>query len=268
MGKTAIYWHEDGTVSKSNPLCRRMPISYVPAILGYPSYYTEFEVWCKLSEICPKKPQTSSMKAGINSEPKIRKYIQSKYQPLQMVYPGYGYDYYGDNTFTGYWDALFIDPDAFMSSIPIITKQYDQENNTIINYAAFKMSDCALKSVVEIKTTKAKNREKVSTSGPAKDHLVQACIYAYLLNIEDVIISYTFLTEEEISKEIVDKVNEENTIIFEFKISDYFDDFDKEVIVPARKWYKEHLTISPKFDEEADGWILDYLRTNKRFIAK
>ena len=118
-----------------------------------------------------------------------------------------------------------------------------------------------MESVIEIKTT---GRVEDWADGKVPHHYaLQACLYAYLLGVDHVVMVASFLEEKDYVNPEAFEPSIENTIIDEFLVSERYPQFDK-FIEAATEWWNNHVVtgISPAFDETADKEILAALRKN------
>lgn len=115
-------------------------------------------------------------------------------------------------------------------------------------------------AVLEMKTTK--RSEDWQTDIP-EYYAMQAALYAYLLDVDDVIMVASFLEDKDYEhpENFVPSAN--NTIVKPFKLSERYPHFDK-LIDQATKWWKDCVEggISPEYDSKKDADILKELRTN------
>lgn len=212
------------------------------SILGLDKWNTPFKTWCEVTKTY-KDPfvENEYTRAGKVIEPKIIEYLNKVYFLNSVKSPTdiYGKNYYkktfGDffpqyEIFGGMWDALVY---------------YDDE----------------LAAVIEIKTTK---RVEDWADGKAPIHYsLQAALYAYLLEVDTVIMVGAFLEEEDYEHPENFVPSVKNTIVDDFSLAERFPEFDK-YIGEAADWWKKHVLtgISPDFDEKKDADILNVLRTN------
>jgi predicted phage-related endonuclease len=118
-----------------------------------------------------------------------------------------------------------------------------------------------VESVIEIKTT---GRVEDWADGKAPHHYaLQACLYAYLLGVDHVVMVASFLEEKDYVNPEAFEPSVENTIMDEFLLSERYPQFYK-FIEAAIQWWDNHVVtgISPAFDETADKEILAALRKN------
>jgi hypothetical protein len=143
--------------------------------------------------------------------------------------------------------------------------------------------------VVEVKTTKrvedwAKKDELGRTLKDDNGNLIieppiyyklQACLYAYLLHFDNVVMTCSFLEDKDYPIELgggkfdttpteAFEPNVNNTVVIEFKLSEAFPTFEEDYVKPAQDFWNNHVLtgISPDFDEKKDADILKALRKN------
>ena len=212
------------------------------SILDLDRWNTPFKTWCAITRTYEEPFVDNKYTiAGKIIEPKVIDYLNKVYffGGLKSPTDIFGKDYFkktgGDffpnvSIFGGMWDGLLYD-----------------ENNNIV-------------AVIEIKTTK---RAEDWSNGAPNYYALQAALYAYLLEIDDVIMVASFLEEEDYEHPEKFVPSSDNTIIDEFKISERFPQFQAH-IDRAVDWWNAHVVtgISPAFDEKKDEEILKELRKN------
>lgn len=211
-------------------------------ILGLNPWSTDFEVWCEITRTYQKPfEDTIYTLAGKAIEPKQADYMKKSMFMTNLITPTdiYGADYfnrtrgdffYDKKVFGGMWDYLLVDKDAKPAT------------------------------VLEMKTTK---RAEDWEEDIPEYYALQAALYAYLLDIDEVIMVCSFLSAKDYEKpnEFIPSIN--NTITRQFKLSERYPDFDK-YIKKALKWWDNHVVqgISPEYNGKKDAEILKALRTN------
>ena len=223
--------------------CKKLTGTRFAGIFGLNVWTTPFEVWCAVTRTYEKPfEDTIYTIAGKTIEPKQAEYMKEMYFWRKMLTPTdiYGEDYFkktfgdffpGEKVLGGMWDYLFV----------------DSENNPT--------------TVLEMKTTK---RAEDWQNDIPEYYALQAALYAYLLEVDDVIMVCSFLDDSDYEHPEDFKCDTSNTITREFKISERYPDFEKNYVKKALKWWKDHVEkgISPEFDEKKDAEILKALRTN------
>lgn len=205
-------------------------------ILGLNAWSTPFSAWCEITRTYEAPfEDTIYTKAGKIIEPKVIEYLNDiMFMDIKSPTDVYGEDYFrktwGDffpdrKELGGMWDALGDD------------------------------------FVVEIKTTK--RAEDWATDVPIY-YKLQACLYAYLLGFDNVVVTASFLEDKDYTNPELFIPSYKNTKIYEFKLSEAFPTFEETYVKPALKFWRDHVEtgISPEFDEKKDAEILKVLRKN------
>lgn len=211
-------------------------------ILGKNKWSTDFEAWCDITKTYVKPfEDTIYTIAGKTIEPKQAVYWKKAFPLTNIVSPTdiYGEDYFqktrGDffseiSIFGGMWDYLLCD---------------ERGNPT---------------TVLEMKTTK---RIEDWQNDIPENYALQAALYAYLLEIDEVIMVASFLEEKDYKDPSQYEPSLDNTIFRRFKVSERYPDME-HLINRATKWWNDTVLtgISPTYDEQRDKDILNELRTN------
>lgn len=205
-------------------------------ILGLNAWATPFSAFCEITRTYEEPFEDSIYTiAGKVIEPKIIDYLNNvMFMDIKSPTDVYGPDYFkktwGDffpdrKELGGMWDALGDD------------------------------------FVVEIKTTK--RAEDWALDVPIY-YKLQACLYAYLLGFDNVVMTASFLEDKDYVNPELFEPSYKNTKIYEFKLSEAFPTFEETYVKPALKFWKDHVEtgISPEFDEKKDAEILKVLRKN------
>ena len=226
------------TLPKSN---KKLTATRFATILGLNEYATPFEAWCAITKTWEKPFEDSIYTiAGKIIEPKICDYLRNHYF-MDIKSPT---DVYGADYFKKTCGDFFPDEDVFGG-------MWD-----------FKGDDF----VVEVKTTKNvdKWKGKDGKVEPPIYYKLQACLYAYLLGFEDVIMTCSFLTPNDYEDPDAFVPTLDNTVEIEFNLHEAFPTFEETYINPALEFWNKHVLtgISPDFDEKKDADILKELRKN------
>ena len=193
-------------------------------ILGLNAWATPFSAWCEITRTYEAPfEDTIYTKAGKVIEPKIIKYLNDvMFMDIKDPTDVYGPDYFkktwGDffpdhKELGGMWDALGDD------------------------------------FVVEIKTTK--RAEDWAVDVPIY-YKLQACLYAYLLGFDNVIMTASFLEDKDYPVDLgggkfdtapteAFKPSVENTKVYEFKVSEAFPTFEEDYVKPALIFWHNHV---------------------------
>lgn len=205
-------------------------------IMGLNAWSTPFEAWCEITKTYEKPfEDTIYTQAGKVIEPKVIDYLNRVYF-LNLKSPT---DVYGED----YFKKTFGD---FFKDDKILGGMWDAIGDDL---------------VVEIKTTK--RAEDWQYDIPIY-YKLQACLYAYLLKIDNVIITASFLEDKDYTNPEAFVPCSANTIVREFKLSEEIPDFKERYIDTAIEFWEDHVLtgISPVYDEKKDAEILKVLRTN------
>lgn len=215
---------------------KKLTATRFATVMGLNAWATPFSAWCEITRTYEAPfEDTIYTIAGKTIEPKVIDYLKNTMfldikDPTDVYGPDYFKKTWGDffpdqNELGGMWDAL---GDNF---------------------------------VVEIKTTK--RAEDWALDVPIY-YKLQACLYAYLLGFDDVIVTVSFLEDKDYANPELFEPSYKNTKIYEFKVSEAFPTFKESYIEPALKFWRDHVEtgISPEFDEKKDAEILKVLRKN------
>ena len=205
-------------------------------ILGLNAWSSPFSAWCEITRTYEAPfEDTIYTKAGKVIEPKIIDYL-NKVMFMDIKSPT---DVYGADYFKKTWGDFFPDHKELGGMWDALGDDF----------------------VVEIKTTK--RAEDWSIDVPIY-YKLQACLYAYLLGFDNVIVTASFLEDKDYANPEDFEPSYKNTKIYEFKLSEAFPTFKETYIEPALKFWRDHVEtgISPEFDEKRDAEILKVLRKN------
>ena len=211
------------------------------AILGYNKWSTPFKCWCEITRTY-KEPfvDTIYTAAGKVIEPKQAEYMKKSYAMYNLKTPT---DIFGENYFKKTFGDFFGDTDVLGGMWDYLL--YDNDKPT---------------AVLEMKTTK---RSEDWANDVPEYYALQAALYAYLLNVDDVIMVASFLDTKDYEKPEDFVPSASNTITVEFKVSERYPNFGW-MVAQAIAWWENHVVtgISPDYDEKKDADILKALRTN------
>ncbi len=205
-------------------------------ILGLNAWATPFSAWCEITRTYEKPfEDTIYTAAGKIIEPKIIDYLNRR-MFMDIKSPT---DVYGPDYFKKTWGDFFPDK-------KVLGGMWDALGDDF---------------VVEIKTTKRAEDWKIDVPIYYK---LQACLYAYLLGLDNVVMTASFLEDKDYTNPEAFQPSYKNTKVYEFKVSEAFPTFEESYIKPALKFWEEHVEtgISPEFDEKKDAEILAVLRKN------
>lgn len=237
-----IKWIEGNRIQIDPPKrTKKVTGTRFATILGLNPWSTPFEMWCAITKTYEKPfDDTIYTIAGKTIEPKQARYMEQSYG-MEIVRPSdlWGEDYFnktygdffaGNKHLGGMWDYLLKDEDG------------------------------NIEAVLEMKTTKrAEDWEK----GIPEYYALQAALYAYLSDVDNVIMVASFLEDKDYKNPEKFKPDVTNTITVQFKVSNRYPDFADKV-AQVEKWWKDHVEtgISPEYDEKKDKELLDALRKN------
>lgn len=215
---------------------KRMTATRFAAVLGLNAWKTPFAVWCEMTRTY-EEPFVDSIYtiAGKAIEPKIIEYLKNRFfLDIQSPEEVYGKDYF-KKTYGN-----------FYSDIEIFGGMWDAKSDDLI---------------VEIKTTK---RAEDWLNDIPIYYKLQAALYAHLSGIDNVMMTCSFLQDADYANPEAFIPNIENTVVYEWSMSEEFPNFEEEYLNPAAEFWKNHVEtgISPNYDEKKDADILKALRTN------
>ena len=231
---------------------KKLTATRFATIMGLNAWSTPFSAWCEMTKTY-EEPFSDSIYtvAGKVIEPKICDYLRSRYF-MDIKSPT---DVYGPDYFKKTWGDFFPDVDGLGGMWDFLGDNF----------------------VVEVKTTKRVEdwKGEDGTIDPPIYYKLQACLYAYLLNFENVVMTCSFLEDKDYPVDLGDGKfdmtpteafvpNVKNTIVHEFNLYEEFPNFEEDYIKPALKFWNENVLtgISPDFDEKKDAEILKVLRKN------
>ena len=222
------------------------------SIFGLNAWATPFSAWCEMTRTY-EDPFVDSIYtvAGKIIEPKIAEYLKNRYF-MDIKSPT---DVYGQDYFKKTWGDFFPNEDALGGMWDFLGDDF----------------------VVEVKTTKRVEDWKGADGKvePPIYYKLQACLYAYLLGFDNVVMTCSFLEDMDYPVDNGDGTfntapteafipSVDNTVVEEFSLSEEFPTFYEDYVEPALKFWSEHVLtgISPEFDEKKDAEILKVLRKN------
>lgn len=220
---------------------KKLTATRFATIMGLNAWSTPFSVWCEMTRTY-EKPFEDSIYTVVGKviEPKICEYLRSRYF-MDIKSPT---DVYGPDYFKKTWGDFFPDVEALGGMWDFLGDDF----------------------VVEVKTTKRVEdwRGVDGEVEPPIYYKLQACLYAYLLGFDNVVMTCSFLQDADYANPEAFVPTVDNTVVIEFKLSEAFPTFKESYIEPALKFWREHVLtgISPEFDEKKDADILKELRKN------
>lgn len=222
----------DGLPSK----LKKLTATRFATVLGLNAWSTPFAAWCEITKTYEDPFEESIYtRAGKIIEPKIIKYLNDTYF-MDIKSPT---DVYGPDYFRKTWGDFFPDRKELGGMWDAIGDNF----------------------VVEIKTTKRAEDWRIDVPIYYK---LQACLYAYLLGFDDVIVTVSFLEDKDYANPELFEPSYKNTKLYDFKVSEAFPTFKESYVDRALAFWKKHVEtgISPTFDEKKDAEILKVLRKN------
>ena len=215
---------------------KKLTATRFATVMGLNTWASPFSAWCEITRTYEEPfEDTIYTKAGKVIEPKIINYLNDvMFMDIKSPTDVYGADYFKKT-----WGDFFPDQKELGGMWDAIGDNF----------------------VVEIKTTK--RAEDWALDVPIY-YKLQACLYAYLLNFDNVIVTVSFLEDKDYVNPDAFEPSYKNTKIYEFKVSEEFPTFKETYIDPALAFWKNHVEtgISPEFDEKKDAEILKVLRKN------
>lgn len=217
------------------------------SIFGLNKWNTPFKTWCEITKTYQEPfEDTKFTLAGKAIEPKQAEFMRKAYAMTDLIKPS---DIWGEDYFKKTYGDFFPYSDHLGGMWDYLVGKYDPT-----------VQGNGVEMVLEMKTTQ---RSEDWESGIPEYYAIQAALYAYLLDVDDVVMVCSFLEPKDYENPEAFEVSVTNTITVPFKVSKRYPEFDK-MIQDAEKWWADHVEtgISPDFDEKADADILKALRTN------
>lgn len=220
---------------------KKLTATRFATVMGLNAWASPFSAWCEITKTY-EEPFTDTIytKAGKVIEPKVCDYLRSRYF-MDIKSPT---DVYGPDYFKKTWGDFFPQEKELGGMWDFLGDDF----------------------VVEVKTTKRVEdwRGVDGSIEPPIYYKLQACLYAYLLGFDNVVMTCSFLEDKDYNNPEAFEPNVNNTVVIEFKVSEAFPTFKESYVDPALEfWNKYVLTgISPDFDEVKDAPILKALRKN------
>ena len=236
-------WNDDNTISISPPAKpKKITGTRFAAVLGANAWSTPFNAWCAITRTY-EEPFTDTIYtiAGKTIEPKQADYIANKFFWRKLIRPA---DIWGEDYFNKTWGDFFPDEKVFGGMWDYLFTDADGKPETVL----------------EMKTTK---RSEDWKDDIPEYYALQAALYAWLLEVDDVIMVCTILEDQDYEHPENFIPTPENTFERHFKVSERYPHFSK-LIAFVENWWAEHVTggISPTYDEKRDAEILKELRKN------
>lgn len=205
-------------------------------ILGLNAWNTPFSAWCEITRTYEDPfVESKYTAAGKVIEPKVIAYLQNvMFMDIKSPTDVYGKDYFKQT-----WGDFFHEREALGGMWDALGDDY----------------------VVEIKTTK--RVEDWADDVPIY-YKLQACLYAWLLGFDKVIVTVSFLNDSDYEHPEDYQPSYSNTKVYEIIVSEAFPTFEEDYVKPALDFWNENVLtgISPEFNEKKDADILKELRKN------
>lgn len=238
-----VKWNDDSTISVTPPKKpKKVTGTRLAAIMGLNVWTSPFNAWCAITRTYEEPfEDTKYTIAGKIIEPKQAAYMADKYFWKKILSPT---DKYGENYFQQTWGDFFPENKIFGGMWDYLFVDKEGKPNTVL----------------EMKTTK---RAEDWVDDIPEYYALQAALYAYLLNVDDVIMVCTVLEDKDYDDPESFEVTADNTFEKAFKVSERYPDMEK-IIKKVERWWIKHVVrgVSPKFSEKADAEILKVLRAN------
>lgn len=222
----------------------------ISTVLGLNKWSTPFQAWCEITKLL-KAPfeETKYTHAGKIIEPKLIKYVSSKFPNIVSIE-----EYYGANIDKYKYNNFVEDSNVFGGVIDAVSTLDDLKTITMI---------------VECKTS-SKPQDWVNNQVPV-DYLLQGALYSYLKGLDRVMFACTFLDDMDYVHPEKFVVSDENTILVVKKLKDILIPINgeylniEEIMEFGKKWWDEYIEtgVSPEFDEKTDKEYLDIIRSSK-----
>ena len=225
---------------------RKISGTKIGGILGYSEFATPFKVALEIAAIYPGDRANRYIDAGNYLEPVLRKHLS-------------------DNA-----DAMLRDILKTEGKITVeepVEKElcrYDHFPDDPLfggMVDGFIKVDGERRAILEIKTSHEISKwldEDGKVTKVPMSYILQACLYAELAHLDDVVFMVGFLTESEVTHPNLWKPTPENTYLIPMKKIDM-----KPYMDECREWYKEYIDngYTPEWDDEKDADVLKYIRT-------
>lgn len=238
-----MQWNDDNTITVTPPKKpKKVTGTRFASVLDLNRWSSPFEAWCAITRTYEEPfVDTIYTIAGKTIEPKQADYIQDLMFWEKMVRPA---DIWGEDYFRKTWGDFFPNTKIFGGMWDYLSTDSAGKPTTVL----------------EMKTTK---RVEDWADDIPEYYAMQAALYAYLLDVDRVIMVCTVLEDRDYENPENFKVNVSNTFTREFLVSERYPDMAK-TIRKVKKWWKDHVVsgISPVYDEKRDAEILKALRAN------
>lgn len=249
-------WNTDNTITIEPPKRpKKMTGTRFASVLGLNPWNTPFQQWCEITKAynIPFE-DTKYTLAGKAIEPIQIQYMRDMYgMEDELVVPA---DIWGDDYFKKTWGNFFTHPVlGGMWDALCVSEDWDGTPDGLVGHTDM---------VLEFKTTK-RVEDWLDENGEAQApeyYALQAALYAYLLECDDVVMVGSFLEDGDYDHPNKYVPSAENTVTVEFKVSERYPDFEESYVKPALAWWNEHVATgnSPEYDERLDAEYLSNMR--------
>lgn len=232
---------------------RKITGTRLPQIMGANGWKTPAQAWCNMVGLDGAKTEnTKYALAGKIIEPLVIEHLRTNYFMSDIVtgdqYGGDSYDFFGDHyALGGRFDAIRTDGNG---------------NAT---------------AVIEIKTTGDTSKWTAPDGrfAPPLDYMLQASLYAYLLNVDRVIIACVVLRPDQYPIPAGDSydctptqnitLTQDNTILYQYSLKIDFPQFASYYIPKAKEWWDKHIKTltSPPLDAIRDAYLMSRIATTE-----
>lgn len=220
---------------------KKLTATRFATIMNLNKWASPFSAWCEMTRTYEAPFEDSIYTiAGKVIEPKICDYLRNRYF-MDIKSPT---DVYGADYFKKTWGDFFPNVEALGGMWDFLADDF----------------------VVEVKTTK-RSEDWYGPGGkvePPIYYKLQACLYAYLLGFDNVVMTCSFLKDKDYEDPESFVPDLDNTVVVEFSLSEEYPNFKEDYVDPALEFWRDHVLtgISPEFDEKRDAEILKELRKN------
>ena len=248
-----LQWNTDNTVSIDPPKRpKKMTGTRFASVLGLNPWNTDFQQWCEITKAYSMPfEDTKYTAAGKAIEPFQIQYMRDSFgMEDELIAPA---DVWGEDFFHKTWGNFFAHPVlGGMWDALCVDSEWDGTPEGLVGHTDM---------VLEFKTTK-RVEDWVGEDGEPQApeyYALQAALYAWLLDCDDVVMVGTFLEEGDYDHPEQFECSADNTVTVEFSVSERYPTFVEDYINPALDWWNEHIETgnSPVFDERKDS---DYLK--------
>lgn len=237
------------------------------SVIGKNKYTTPFKQWCCMVGIYTEPIDPTVAKLGMYVEPKVRDYVQDKlnikfkdYVPSEVKWDVFKEV---DDIFGGIPDGEPIDDNGnldYVSGKPML-----EIKTSSIDAFVYKTEKGLLRMQKDEQgypLVKEAGKKKLSWYGSdgklqvSEEYMFQLGLYLYLRKVNIGMFAVCFLTKEDYAHPENFNIEDHDVVLRAMKVSS-FDKFEKEIIEPARTWYRKYIKtgISPDMTEADRKWL-------------